>query len=192
MRLAPADRARSTSTATARSPEVDEAALGGQLHPMRGKFLGVGGWAVSVLVATSAAAAPACLPPPPGWVEPTAEERARNATRSASDIVYGEIVGVRRQGRHIRLRVMHVYKGTARVGSILSMPLGWGLNPPPCAGMLGGPPPLPDSVRGERVVALVYSGSEAVNLVGTGEFALMLRLGLVEPGSHDPSGLRAN
>jgi len=156
---------------------------------MWSSFLRAGRWVCAAAVAATAAAAPACLPPPPGWVEPTEEERVAGATRAASDIVYGEIVRGNDRRRRARFRVLHVYKGSARVGSVLSLPVGWGLDPPMCAGMLGGPPPIPDSARGERAVALIFPNMSELNFVDPGELAIMLRLGLIEPGPHDrPAG----
>jgi hypothetical protein len=157
---------------------------------MSGSFLRAGRWLVAAVLAATASAAQACLPPPPGWVEPTAEERVAGAARGASDIVYGEIVRGNDRYQRARFRVLHVYKGSARVGSILSMPVGWGLNPPMCAGMLGGPPPMPRSARGERAVPLVFPTMRELNFVDSGQLAIMLRLGLIQPGPHDRPNLQ--
>jgi hypothetical protein len=147
-------------------------------------FLGTGRWLFAAALAATASAAPACLPPPPGWVEPTEDERVSGAARGAADIVYGEIVRSNHRHQQARLRVLHVYKGSARIGSILSLPVGWGLNPPMCAGMLGGPPPM-RSARGERAVALIFPGMSELNFVDPDELAIMFRLGLIRPGPHD-------
>lgn len=133
------------------------------------------------LFETSAAA---CLPPPPGWQPPSAEERVRGAVNWATDIAYGVMVrGSFGDEGQTRFRIIHVYKGSHRPGSVIEAPLGWGLEPPMCAGMLGGPPPLP---RGTYGVVLFQSERPELNFVSDQDLQLMFTLGLIQSARPEP------
>jgi hypothetical protein len=109
----------------------------------------------------------------------------RSVARGSSDIAYGEV----RRGnyrRGARFRVIHVYKGSLRPGRTVDADVGWGLDAPPCAGMMV-PPPV---VRGRRGV-IFFSGSRpTMNFLDDDEVAQMFSLGLLEPGPHDRAGAR--
>jgi len=66
----------------------------------------------------------ACLPPPPGSVEPpppTMKQRAQAIVRGSDTIVYGVLTRGTEDGRDGRLRIIHVYKGAPRPGSIVTV-----------------------------------------------------------------------
>jgi hypothetical protein len=44
---------------------------------------------------------------------------------------------------------------------------------------------MPGSARGQRGVALVFAGMSELNFVDPPELAIMLRLGLIQPGPND-------
>lgn len=142
-------------------------------------------WALALAAAAAAGAAPACLPPLEGAVEPTEEERIRHVGRSPAAIVYGVVTRSPQSRRGGRFRVMHVYRGALRPGTTIPVEPGWGLNPPPCFGMMT-PPPVE---RGARGVIVYDPGLPWLNFASESELALMFRLGIIAPGPHDrPEG----
>lgn len=140
--------------------------------------------ALAALGICGESAAVACLPPPPGWVPPTQEEIVRSAANNATDIVYGEIVRDGFSGRTPRFRVIHVYRGRLRPGQTIEARHGWGINPPMCAGMLGGPPPVP---RGTRGTILFRAERPVLDFLGERDLELMLAGGFIQPR---PAGTR--
>jgi hypothetical protein len=133
---------------------------------------------LAALIAARAGAASACLPPPPDWVPPTDEERVRSAAAWASDIVYGEIVRGGMSGGTARFRIIHVHKGRLRPGMTIRARLGWGLDPPICAGMIGPPPPVPPGTRGTIVF---QSDQRELNFLSDRELELMIAGGFIQP-----------
>jgi hypothetical protein len=81
----------------------------------------------------------ACPPPPPGWVPPTETEFLANSLRDVTDIVYGQITRTGRPSEPSLLKVIHVYRGTARKGDTIAAVPGYGHPTPVCAGMGGLP-----------------------------------------------------
>lgn len=79
-------------------------------------------------------------------------------------------------------RVTHVYKGSLRPGATLRLQIGWPIPAPMCAGLLGGPAPLP---RGHHGVAAIWPGTE-MRFLTDEQVALMLRLGLIAPRPDMP------
>jgi hypothetical protein len=131
--------------------------------------------AVGLAAVLGAGHAPACLPPPEGWVPPSVEERARVGAQWAMDIVYGVVVRGTESGRQERFRVLHVYKGPLRPGAVLDVERGWGLNPPMCPGMMMIPPVF----RGDYGVIAFRSDRPALNFLGENELEVMFREGLI-------------
>src|SRR5687767_12560233 len=91
-------------------------------------------------LALAAGPASACLPPPPGEIVPTEAEQVEWVGKRATDILYGVVVRGNYKGKPIRFKVLHVYRGAHRVGEVLDVEPGWGLNPPLC---ILSPPPVP-------------------------------------------------
>lgn len=135
--------------------------------------------AILAVLALAPVPAAACLPPlplkpgesPPP--EPTREEKVRWMVRFASDIVTGEVV--RSSDRHgLRFRVGHVYKGNLRPGTVLKAQQGWGLDAPPCAGMIV-PPPTWRGAKG----TIFFSRFPEINFVADSDLEIAFRLGLL-------------
>jgi len=133
---------------------------------------------LAVLAAARPGAASACLPPPPDWVAPTDGERVRSAAARASDIVYGEIVRGGMSGGTAHFRILHVHKGRLRPGMTIRARVGWGLDPPMCAGMIGPPPPAP---RGTRGTIVFQSDRRELNFLSDRELELMIAGGFIQP-----------
>ena len=119
--------------------------------------------------------ASACLPPPPGPVEPTLEERVESVGRSADNIVYGKVVRGNNNGRPtVRFKVLRVYRGALRPGAVIELEPGYGLHGPPC--LLFASPP---HSRGERGIVFFFAGTPRLNFLAQGHFETMVRNGWV-------------
>lgn len=132
-------------------------------------------WALLMLAPFPAAA---CLPLPPGTIEPpppTVEQRAEAIARDSDNIVYGVLTRAIADGRPGQLRVLHVYKGNLRVGNRVAIKESWGFDPPMCAGMLGGPPPTPKGAYG----VFAWSGEPALNEVSAERLSVMFKRKLI-------------
>jgi hypothetical protein len=152
---------------------------------MTSKLIAATGLAFALAALFDGAPASACLPPPPGWVEPSQEEQVRAAARWSTDIVYGVVVrGSDREPE--RFRVIHVYKGSLRPGTVLRVSRGWGLNPPLCHGMLD-PPPV---MRGEYGVIFFNSDRPELNFLSDEELELMFSEGLIRSARAEASSQR--
>jgi len=126
----------------------------------------------------------ACLPPPDDWTPPTKAEQDQAVVRWASwatDIVYGNVIRSRYGGR-MSFQVLHVYKGRMKRGRIIRARQGWGLNAPMCAGLLGGPPPLPSGTHG---VAVYRRDMGELNFVAPNELEVMFREGAIRRAPRD-------
>ena len=136
---------------------------------------------LAVVMAAWAGAASACLPPPPGWVPPTEEERVRSAAQWATDIVYGEVTRGSGSGGTPRFRILHVYKGSLRPGMTINADRPGAWIAPMCAGMIM-PPPV---VRGRRGV-IFFSGRPELNFLSDRELELMIAGGFIQAqAAHD-------
>ncbi len=132
------------------------------------------------LAAFSLAPTPAlaCLSAPPGTVEPpppSVEQRAAAIARDSAAIVYGVLTRSIESGRDGELRIIHVYKGDLRAGMRVAIRASWGFDPPMCAGLLGGPPPVPKGAYG----VFAWSGEPAFNAVSDERLAAMFKLRLI-------------
>ena len=133
---------------------------------------------LALLAAIAAAPAAACLPPPPGSVEPpppTPAQRAHAIGAYSQNIVYGVLTRGTYDRGGARLRVLHVYKGPLRRGSVIAIRGSWGFDAPPCAGMMSGPPPVNKGAYG--VVA--WSGEPELNFVSDDRLNAMFAEGLI-------------
>ncbi len=122
----------------------------------------------------------ACLPPPPGFVEPlppTVDQRAAQIAEQSENIVYGELFSTAYYGRPGRFRILRVYKGSLRVGNRVKIQPSWGFDPPMCAWMNGGPFPTPKGVKG----IFAWSGEPELKGVSEEIFASMVKQGLIKP-----------
>ena len=133
----------------------------------------------SLFFALTPIPASACLPPPPGTVEkpPTLEEKAQAIFNGSDTIVYGVVTRGTGFDRKGVLRVIHVYKGTARVGQRVPISASWGFDPPMCASMLGSPPTVD---KGEYGVFAWY-GEPALAYVSEERISAMFKAGLITP-----------
>jgi hypothetical protein len=122
-------------------------------------------------------AAHACPPPPPGWVPPTEIEFLSNSLRDVTDIVYGVITRSGAPGQPNRLKVLHVYRGTARKGDVIDALPGFGHPTPVCAGMMA--PPAAKPVGAYGVVA--FKRSEPVlDFISPRHVQIMIREGWIK------------
>jgi hypothetical protein len=136
----------------------------------------------SIVLMLSPAPALACLPPPPGSVEPpppTVEQRAEAIARGSDTIVYGLLTRGTENGRQGALRIIHVYKGGLHAGTRVKIKPGWGFDPPMCAGMLGGPPPMPKGTYG----VFAWSGEPELNAVSDEWLAVMFERKIITPAN---------
>ena len=132
----------------------------------------------SVLLLLAPFPAAACLPPPLGTIEPpppTVEQRAVAIARHSKNVVYGVLTRGVEAGRHGRLRILHVYKGDLRVGTRVAIQESWGFDPPMCAGLMSGPPPVPKGFYG----VFAWSGEPELNRVSDGVLTSMFEQGLI-------------
>jgi hypothetical protein len=133
---------------------------------------------LAILLMAGPAPALACLPPPPGVVEPplpTVKQRAEAIARGSENIVYGVLARGLSNGKQGKLRILHVYKGSLRVGAGVAIKASWGFDPPMCAGMFGGPPPTPRGTYG----VFAWSGEPELNAVSDEQLAAMFELGVI-------------
>lgn len=121
--------------------------------------------------------ASACLPPPPGHIEASETEKFENFIKGATDIVYGVVAEDWSSGEHSRFKILHVYRGSQKSGAIIEAPPGWGYSPPQCAGMLGGPPPVPIGTYG--VIAFRAEAPE-LNFIDPAHVQLMIEQGWIK------------
>jgi hypothetical protein len=127
----------------------------------------------AALLAPSAATA--CLPPPPGWKEPTHEEKIRRAYESSDDIAYG-VTGEGLGGSRLNFRVLHVYKGRLKPGDTIAVEESWGFEGAPCTGILHPPWPAGSGVAG--VIGFPHD-RPALNWIDSGWLEIMFRNGWI-------------
>ena len=140
---------------------------------MKAAFIALGLFAAVLPVQTALA----CPPPPPGWVQPTETQFLANSLNGVTDIVYGVVTRTGRQGEPSLLKVIHVYRGTAKKGDTIAAPPGYGHPIPVCAGMGGLPPVKPVGAYG--VVAWTAS-SPALNFIEPKDVQIMIREGWIK------------
>lgn len=132
------------------------------------------------LLSFASAPAVACLPPPPGYVAPppqTVDQTAALIFRMSDTIVYGELLSEAYYGQPGRFRILRSYKGHLRAGSRVKIQPSWGFDPPMCAGMIGGPPPLPKGAKG----VFAWTGEPELKWVSDEILASMVKQGLIAP-----------
>lgn len=118
----------------------------------------------------------ACPPPPPGYVEPTPEERLRRSLSDTTDVVYGVVRRGAEPGKSARFEIFHVYRGEARKGDVVDAPFGWGHPVPQCVGMYGPAPALPVGAYG--VIAFASTAPE-LNFIKPEDVQVMIRQGWI-------------
>lgn len=124
----------------------------------------------------SAGAAPACPPPPPGYVQPTHEQLLQRSLSGATDIVYGVITRPAASGKPARFKVLHVYRGAHKKGETIDAPVGWGHPTPMCVGMMGPAPAKPLGAYG--VVAFARHAPQ-LEFIAPEDVQLMIRKGWI-------------
>ena len=120
--------------------------------------------------------AQACAPPPPGWVQPTELQFLERSLKGTTDIVYGVVTKAGMPGEPERLKVIHVYRGTARKGDVIERPPGYGHPVPYCAGMMGLPRPQPVGTYGVFAFA---SDKPDLNFIAPKYVQMMIKQGWI-------------
>ena len=131
---------------------------------------------LAALVLGLAEAARACPPPPPGYVQPTHEQRLQRSLSGATDIVYGVITRPAASGEPARFKVLHVYRGAHKRGETIESPVGWGHPTPVCVGMMGPAPAKPLGAYG--VIAFARHAPQ-LELIAPEDVQLMIRRGWI-------------
>lgn len=130
----------------------------------------------------------ACLPPPPpppGVPYPTETERLRRNFDFFDSIVVGEVAEPGDWNESVKVRIVHVFKGSVQPGQVFDMPRGYGFDPPPCLPMMVAPP-IPAQL-GDRMLIAFRDVEPVRNNVYQRHYELMLREGWIEP---PPESLR--
>lgn len=131
---------------------------------------------LAALVLGLAEAARACPPPPPGYVQPTHEQRLQRSLSGATDIVYGVITRSAASGEPARFKVLHVYRGAHKRGETIESPVGWGHPTPVCVGMMGPAPAKPLGAYG--VIAFARHAPQ-LEFIAPEDVQLMIRRGWI-------------
>ncbi|MEL0210431.1 MAG: hypothetical protein VW891_07595, partial [Novosphingobium sp.] len=133
---------------------------------------------VILLLGLASAPAVACLPPHPRYVAPpalTVDQTAASIFRMSETIVYGELLSEAYYGQPGKFRVLRSYKGRLHAGSQVKIQPSWGVDPPMCAEMIGGPLPVPRGAKG----VFAWTGEPELKWVSDEIVASMVKQGLV-------------
>ncbi|WP_139797452.1 hypothetical protein [Novosphingobium sp. B1] len=90
-------------------------------------------------------------------------------------IVYGELSSEAYYGQPGKFRVLRSFKGRLHAGSQVKIQPSWGFDPPMCAGMIGGPLPVPRGAKG----VFAWTGEPELKWVSDEIFASMVKQGLI-------------
>jgi hypothetical protein len=128
-------------------------------------------WIAASLGAVAAPSA-ACLPTMPGQTE---SQRLGAAFDRSTEIVYGVVLKGARDGQKARFKVIHVYKGTLKPGSVIEAVPTHGFDPPPCVAM----PYPPSAAKGEYGVVAFNIHYPALNFIDPSTLKLAFNEGWI-------------
>jgi hypothetical protein len=121
--------------------------------------------------------APACPPPPPGYVQPTQEQLLERSLQRVDDIVYGVVTEGGAPGKPSVFKIIHVYRGNLRIGDKVETTPGWGHPEPFCVGMMSPAHPKPVGTYG--VVAFA-NGQRTLNFIAPENVRTMIEKGWIK------------